>query len=60
MGKISLKPIGDEWKTPEGLEVEGAPRRERSEGDRPRREGDRERRPRRDGDRERRPRRDRD
>jgi polyribonucleotide nucleotidyltransferase len=46
MGKISLKPVGDEWKTPEGLEVEEAPRRPREDrGDRGR---DRERRPRRD------------
>jgi polyribonucleotide nucleotidyltransferase len=44
MGKISLKPVGDEWKTPEGLEVEEAPRRPREDrGDRGR---DRERRPR--------------
>ncbi|MCJ7832327.1 MAG: polyribonucleotide nucleotidyltransferase, partial [Actinobacteria bacterium] len=49
MGKISLKPTGEEWAIPEGMEQ---PERK------PRRDGDRERRPRRDGDRERRPRRD--
>jgi polyribonucleotide nucleotidyltransferase len=49
-GKISLKPVGEEWAIPEGMEVpDRGPRREG---------GDRERRPRRDGDRERRPRRD--
>lgn len=51
-GKISLKPVGEEWAIPEGMEVEDRPRGPRREG------GDRERRPRRDGDRERRPRRD--
>jgi polyribonucleotide nucleotidyltransferase len=45
MGKISLAPVGEEWKIPEGAEVQ---------------DHGRERRPRRDGDRERRPRRDRD
>jgi polyribonucleotide nucleotidyltransferase len=49
MGKISLKPIGEEWAIPEGMELEEPPRRERREG------GDRgPRRPRRDLDRERR------
>jgi polyribonucleotide nucleotidyltransferase len=54
MGKISLKPLGQEWAIPEGMEVESAPRerRPREGGDRDRRE----RRPRRDRDRE--PRRD--
>ena len=52
MGKISLKPIGEEWAIPEGMEVESQPRRPREGGDRDRRE----RRPRRDRDRE--PRRD--
>jgi polyribonucleotide nucleotidyltransferase len=52
MGKISLKPIGEEWAIPEGMEVEERPRRPREGGDRDRRE----RRPRRDRDRE--PRRD--
>jgi polyribonucleotide nucleotidyltransferase len=53
MGKISLKPLGEEWAIPEGMEVESAPRERR-----PREGGDRgrERRPRRDRDRE--PRRD--
>jgi polyribonucleotide nucleotidyltransferase len=51
MGKISLAPVGEEWKIPEGAEVD-----DRSRERRPRREG--ERRPRRDG--ERRPRRDRE
>jgi polyribonucleotide nucleotidyltransferase len=52
MGKISLKPIGEEWAIPEGMEVEERPRerRPRDGGDRDRRE----RRPRRDRDRERR------
>ncbi len=56
-GKISLKPVGAEWKTPEGEDPKPAPRR--SEGDRDRGRGDgggdrggdrsrRERRPRRD------------
>jgi polyribonucleotide nucleotidyltransferase len=44
-GRIALKPIGDQWLTPEGTEPQEAPRRERREGDR---DG---RRPRRDGDR---------
>ncbi|MEW6058529.1 MAG: polyribonucleotide nucleotidyltransferase [Actinomycetota bacterium] len=52
MGKISLKPLGEEWAVPEGMVVEEAPRRERRDGDRPYRGGrDRDRRPR---DRERR------
>ncbi len=46
MGKISLKPVGEEWLTPEGEEPREAPRGERPRGDR-----DRERRPRRDRDR---------
>jgi len=29
MGKISLKPIGEEWAIPEGMEVEERPRRPR-------------------------------
>jgi polyribonucleotide nucleotidyltransferase len=50
-GKISLKPIGEEWAIPEGIEQEASQ-------DRPRRDRDRDRRPR---DRDRRPRdRDRD
>ncbi|HEU4526545.1 MAG TPA: polyribonucleotide nucleotidyltransferase [Actinomycetota bacterium] len=54
MGKISLKPIGEEWAVPEGMEVEQAPRERR-----PREGGDRDRRPRRPRrDREREPRRD--
>ncbi len=54
MGKISLKPLGEEWAIPEGMEVESPPRerRPREGADRDRRE----RRPRRDRDRE--PRRD--
>jgi polyribonucleotide nucleotidyltransferase len=44
-GRIALKPIGDQWLTPEGTEPQEAPRRERREGDRD------SRRPRRDGDR---------
>jgi polyribonucleotide nucleotidyltransferase len=46
MGKISLAPVGEEWKIPEGAEVPDAGRERR-----PRREGDRDRRPRRDRDR---------
>jgi len=53
MGKISLKPIGEQWAIPEGMEVEERPRERR-----PRPDHDRDRRPRREGDRERRPRRD--
>ncbi|HZP89473.1 MAG TPA: S1 RNA-binding domain-containing protein, partial [Actinomycetota bacterium] len=34
MGKISLKPIGEEWAVPEGMEVLEPPRRERRDGDR--------------------------
>jgi polyribonucleotide nucleotidyltransferase len=51
MGKISLKPVGEEWAIPEGMEVEERPpRRPREGGDR-----GRERRPRgRDRSRERR------
>jgi polyribonucleotide nucleotidyltransferase len=52
MGKISLKPTGEEWAIPEGMEIPEPPRRERRDGDRggrgPR---DRDRRPR-DRDRE--------
>jgi polyribonucleotide nucleotidyltransferase len=44
-GRIALKPIGDQWLTPDGTEPQEAPRRERREGDRD------SRRPRRDGDR---------
>ncbi len=47
MGKISLKPLGEEWAIPEGMEVESQQRERR-----PREGGDRDR-------RERRPRRDR-
>jgi polyribonucleotide nucleotidyltransferase len=48
MGKISLKPVGEEWAIPEGMEVQERPRRERREGDGDRHRGgrDRERRPR--------------
>ncbi len=52
MGKISLKPVGEEWAIPEGMEVEDGPRRERHDGDR--RPRDRERRGGRDRDRGRR------
>jgi polyribonucleotide nucleotidyltransferase len=50
-GKISLKPIGEEWAIPEGMEPEVSqdrpPRRDRGDRDRDRRGGrDRERRPR--------------
>ena len=48
-GKISLKPVGEEWAIPEGMEVqEDRPRRDRDRGDRGDRRGgrDRERRPR--------------
>ncbi len=45
MGKISLKPIGEEWAIPEGMEVEEQPRRPR-DGDRGARGRDRDRRPR--------------
>jgi len=50
MGKVSLKPVGEEWAIPEGTEVEEHPRRERRDGD-SRGGRDRDRRPR---DRERR------
>ena len=42
-GKISLKPVGEEWAIPEGMEQDRGPRRERSGGDRDRggRGGDR-------------------
>jgi polyribonucleotide nucleotidyltransferase len=52
MGKISLKPVGEEWQIPEGAQAESqGGRPPRGEGERrPRREGrDRERRPRREG-----------
>ncbi|MBI2239078.1 MAG: polyribonucleotide nucleotidyltransferase [Actinobacteria bacterium] len=52
MGKISLKPVGEEWAIPEGMEVEERPRREGGDRDR-RGPRDRDRRPR-DRDRERR------
>ncbi len=39
MGKISLKPVGEEWAIPEGMEVEQRPRREG--GDRAPRDRDR-------------------
>ncbi|MGH2578988.1 MAG: S1 RNA-binding domain-containing protein, partial [Actinomycetota bacterium] len=52
MGKVSLKPVGEEWAIPEGMEVEEQPRRDRRDGDsRGGRGRDRDRRPR---DRERR------
>ena len=69
-GRISLKPVGEEWEVPEGAEAsddggDGGPRRDRDGGDRdggdrgPRRDRDRDRRPRdRDRDRRRRDRRD--
>ena len=54
-GKISLKPIGEEWAIPEGMEPE--PAHERPRRDRDRRPRDRDRRPRdRDRDRDRQPR----
>ncbi len=46
MGKISLKPVGEEWAIPEGMEVEQRPRREG--GDRGPRDRDRRPRERRD------------
>jgi len=56
MGKISLKPLGEEWAVPEGVVPEEAPRRERRDGGdrggyKTGRDRDRDRRPR---DRERR------
>jgi polyribonucleotide nucleotidyltransferase len=69
-GRISLKPVGEEWDVPEGAEISGddgdrGPRRDRDGGDReggergPRRDRDRDRRPRdRDRDQRRRNRRD--
>jgi polyribonucleotide nucleotidyltransferase len=69
-GRISLKPVGDEWDVPEGVETsddggDRGPRRDREGGDReggdrgPRRDRDRDRRPRdRDRDQRRRNRRD--
>jgi len=44
MGKISLKPTGEEWAIPEGMEIPEPPRRERPSGERSGR--DRDRRPR--------------
>jgi polyribonucleotide nucleotidyltransferase len=58
-GKISLKPVGEQWAIPEGMEVEDdrPPRRDRGDRDRGGRGGrDRDRRPR---DRDRAPREDR-
>jgi polyribonucleotide nucleotidyltransferase len=52
-GKISLKPIGEEWAIPEGMEPEVQDRPPRRDRDRDRRPRDRDRRPR---DREREPR----
>ena len=52
MGKVSLKPVGEEWAIPEGSEGDQGGRPPRGDGERrPRREGgrDRERRPRREG-----------
>jgi polyribonucleotide nucleotidyltransferase len=69
-GRISLKPVGEEWDVPEGVETsddggDRGPRRDREGGDRdggdrgPRRDRDRDRRPRdRDRDQRRRNRRD--
>src|SRR5262245_23981317 len=53
-GKISLKPVGEEWAIPEGMEPEPS-RAGGDRGDRPRRDRDRER-DRRPRDRDRRPR----
>jgi polyribonucleotide nucleotidyltransferase len=52
-GKISLKPVGEEWAIPEGMEQETQDRPPRRDRDRDRRPRDRDRRPR---DREREPR----
>ena len=52
-GKISLKPVGEEWAIPEGMEQEAQDRPPRRDRDRDRRPRDRDRRPR---DREREPR----
>jgi polyribonucleotide nucleotidyltransferase len=52
-GKISLKPVGEEWAIPEGMEQEVQDRPPRRDRDRDRRPRDRDRRPR---DREREPR----
>ena len=54
-GKISLRPVGEEWTIPEGSEVESQDRPPRRDRDRDRRPRDRERRPR-DRDRDRGPR----
>ena len=52
-GKISLRPVGEEWAIPEGMEQEAQDRPPRRDRDRDRRPRDRDRRPR---DREREPR----
>ena len=52
-GKISLKPVGEEWAIPEGMEQQAQDRPPRRDRDRDRRPRDRDRRPR---DREREPR----
>jgi polyribonucleotide nucleotidyltransferase len=52
-GKISLKPVGEEWAIPEGMEQEAQDRPPRRDRDRDRRPRDRDRRPR---DRQREPR----
>jgi polyribonucleotide nucleotidyltransferase len=52
-GKISLKPVGEEWAIPEGMEQEAQDRPPRRDRDRDRRPRDHDRRPR---DREREPR----
>ncbi|HKI28218.1 MAG TPA: polyribonucleotide nucleotidyltransferase [Actinomycetota bacterium] len=52
-GKISLKPVGEEWAIPEGMEQEAQDRPPRRDRDRDRRPRERDRRPR---DREREPR----
>ena len=45
-GKISLKPVGEEWAIPEGMEQESQDRPPRRDRDRDRRPRDRDRRPR--------------
>ena len=45
-GKISLKPVGEEWAIPEGMEQEAQDRPPRRDRDRDRRPRDRDRRPR--------------
>jgi len=49
-GKISLKPIGEEWAIPEGMEVDEQPRERRPRDDRPRERRERRPRERRDRD----------